>query len=62
MKMKKHRFVSNKNLVSFGIGIVITALIRLHYADPQSHVGLIIAIVIGAVCIICGMVGVFDTE
>ena len=50
----------NKYLVSVGMGMTITGLIELHYSN--SHIPLIIAIVIGAVCIICGMVGVFDTE
>lgn len=55
MKKKTHRFVGNKYLVSFGMGMILTAFIRLLYADSQYHViGLLIAGVIGAVCIIIG--------
>ena len=52
--MKKHRFIGNKYLVSFGIGMVITSVIRLQYADSTHSIGLIITSVIGALCIIIG--------
>ena len=41
----------------FGLGMFITAVIRLHFTDdPQRILGLRIAVIIGIVCIVAGWI------
>ena len=44
-------------LVFVGVGMLVTAVIRLHFTDdPQRILGLHIAVIIGIVCIVAGWI------
>ena len=44
-------------LVYVGVGMLVTAVIRLHFTDDPQHIlGLHIAVIIGIVCIVAGWI------
>lgn len=43
--------------IGFGLGMLVTAVIRLHFTDDPYHIlGLRIAVIIGIVCIVAGWI------
>lgn len=41
----------------FGLGMFVTAVIRLHFTDDPQHIlGLHIAVIVGIVCIVAGWI------
>lgn len=57
LKTSKIAVFGKHPLVFIGVGMLVTAVIRLHFTDdPQRILGLHIAVIIGIVCIVTGWI------
>ena len=57
LKTSKIAAFGKHPLVFVGVGMLVTAVIRLHFTDdPQRILGLHIAVIIGIVCIVAGWI------
>lgn len=57
LKTSKNAILGKHPLVFIGVGMLVTAVIRLHFTDDSQHIlGLHIAVIIGIVCIVAGWI------
>ena len=57
LKTSKIAVFGKHPLVYVGVGMLVTAVIRLHFTDDPQHIlGLHIAVIIGIVCIVAGWI------
>ena len=57
LKTSKNAILGKHPLVYIGVGMLVTAVIRLHFTDDPQHIlGLRIAVIIGIVCIVAGWI------
>ena len=57
LKTSKISAFGKHPLVFVGVGMLVTAVIRLHFTDDPQHIlGLRIAVIIGVVCIVAGWI------
>lgn len=57
LKTSKNADFVKHPLVFIGVGMLVTAVIRLHFTDDPQHIlGLRIAVIVGIVCIVAGWI------